>query len=279
MDTNKKSYKSNNLPIVIALILIPVLFIFGTMLIVGIVMTANRPNIKLTTSEARNITSSQATFSLSIEGDSNKVNERGFVYGTNPDPKFETNSSSSNPFYDMFTGYNYNSYRDSRTYIELGPNTNTGEITNLYPETKYYVRAYIMTTSGVIYGNEVSFNTKRYTSEYTTNNDIRIQDVNYILDGMKSLRDSRPDIFNKIRNGLAKNMRIDGYGSCDSSIVRESDTILYSELANIGYILPADPNPKSYGCSDYSISVSSNNIITITAPNADDSPISVSSDF
>lgn len=124
MDINKKSSKSNNTPLVIALILIPVLFIFGTMLIVGIVLTTNRPDIKLTVSEATNIKSDQATFNLSVEGDSNKINEKGFVYGTASNPEIQTRVSNSNPIYEIFTGYSYDSYRNVGNYIELDKNGN-----------------------------------------------------------------------------------------------------------------------------------------------------------
>ncbi|MGA1047776.1 MAG: hypothetical protein ACO3UU_07185, partial [Minisyncoccia bacterium] len=152
MDINKKSSKSNNTPLVIALILIPVLFIFGTMLIVGIVLTTNRPDIKLTVSEATNIKSDQATFNLSVEGDSNKINEKGIEYGTASNPEIRTRSRSSNPVYEIFNGYSSDSYRNIGNYIELDKNSNVGTIDDLAPETKYYVRAYAMTDYGTIYG-------------------------------------------------------------------------------------------------------------------------------
>ena len=275
MDINKKPSKSNSTPFVIALILIPILFIFGTMIVIAMFMTTNRPNIKITVSEASNIKSDSATLTLSIEGDRDKINEKGFVYGTAPDPKFETRSSSSNPFYEIFNGYSYDSYRNIGTYLELDTTTNTGTIDDLYPDTKYYVRAYAITRSGVVYSNEVSFDTTKYIDDFNTEDDLRRKDVNNILDEVLRLRDIRPDILNN-RNGLAKNMRINGDGDCNFSTIREPDTVLYGELAKIGYILPADPNPQSDGCSDYGISIN-NNIITITAPNAESGPISVSS--
>jgi hypothetical protein len=276
MDINKKPSKSNNTPLVLALIIIPVLFIFGTMIVIAMVMTTNRPNIKITVSEASNIKSDSATLTLSIEGDRDKINEKGFVYGTAPDPKFETRSGSSNPFYEIFNGYNYNSYRNLGTYLELDTTTNTGKIDDLYPETKYYVRAYAVTRSGVTYSNEVSFSTTKDSPSYSVFDDLRKRDVEDILDEVLRLKNIRPDIFNN-RNGLAKNIRINGTGDCNFSTIREPDTVLYGELAKIGYILPADPNPQSDGCSDYGISLN-NNIITITAPNAEYGPISVSSD-
>jgi hypothetical protein len=277
MDINKKSSKSNNTPLVLTLIIIPVLFIFGTMMVIAMVMTTNRPNIKITVSEASNIKDDAATLTLNIEGDRDKINEKGFVYGTASNPKLETDSSRSNPFNEIFNGYNYNSYRAIGTYLELDNNENTGTIADLYPDTKYYVRAYAITRSGITYGNEVSFTTTKYIDDFNADDDLRRKDVNNILDEVLRLRDIRSDIFNN-RNGLAKNMRIYGTGNCNFSTIRESDTILYNELEKIGYILPYDPNPQSDGCSDYSISIN-NNIITITAPNAEYGPISVSSSF
>ncbi|MEX0597182.1 MAG: hypothetical protein WD512_11835 [Candidatus Paceibacterota bacterium] len=273
MDINKKPSKSNNTPLVLALIIIPILFIFGTMIVIAMVMTNNRPNIKITVSEATNIRGDAATLTLTVEGDRDKINEKGFVYGTAPNPKFETGSSGSNPFYEIFNGYN--SYRDIGTYLALDNKANTGTIEGLYPNTKYYVKAYAITRSGIIYGNEVSFDTTKYINSFNEEDDLRRKDVNNILDEVLRLRNIRPDILNN-RNGLAKNMRINGAGDCGFSTIRESDNILYGELAKIGYILPADPNPQSDGCSDYGISIN-NNIITITAPNAIYGPISVSS--
>jgi hypothetical protein len=272
MNSNKKIYKSNNTPLVLALIIVPILFIFGTMIIIAMVMTTNKPNLKLTLSEPNNITASSAYFSVSIEGDKDKIQKKGFVYGTSNNTELKTYSGQTNPFYDLFNNYNYSNL--TGTYVEMLEDQNSATATDLIPETKYYVRAYVVTGSGIIYSNELSFITKKRVS--SANDDIRRGDVNFILDLVINLKKDKPDIFNN-RNELAKNIRTSGYGDCYSSTIRDADSLLYFELVErLGYSLPRDPNAKSDGCSDYSISMNSNNIV-ITAPNAEYGPISVSS--
>lgn len=273
MNDNKKISKSNNTPIVLALIIVPILFIFGTMMIIAIVMTTNRPTLKLTLSEPTNITDASADFSVSIEGDKDKIQKKGFAYGTSSNPEVKTSSGQTNPFYDFFNGYSYSNL--TGTYVETFENQNNTAAIDLIPETKYYVRAYAVTGSGITYSNELSFTTKKRVS--SANDDIRRSDVSFILDLVINLKRDRPDIFNN-RNGLVKNIRTSGYGDCYSSTIRDADSLLYFELVErLGYSLPSDPNAKSSGCSDYGITVNSNNI-TITAPNAEYGPISVSSD-
>lgn len=298
MDTNKKPSKSNNTPIVIALILIPVLFIFGTMLIVGIVMTANRTDLKLTISEASSIKSSQATFSLSIEGDSNKINEKGFVYGTATNPELQTSSSSSNPVFDLFNSYDYGSYRTIGNYVKLDKTSNTASITDLLPETKYYVRAYAMTDYGIIYSNEVSFKTLSFNESNKLNNSFnnnlpkdstpesrdekRRADVNLILDAILKIKAQNPEKIPSYPqlSPIPKNLRIGGVFEntpCAYSDIQDDEILLSNTLSNSGFIIPEDPESKSVACTDYSITLESNKTITISAPNAEISVIKVNS--
>lgn len=51
-------------------------------------------------------------------------------------------------------------YADSKISIGTDPGSFTGVITGLTSSTKYYVRAYVVTTLGTIYGNELSFTTE-----------------------------------------------------------------------------------------------------------------------
>jgi hypothetical protein len=160
MNDNKKISKSNNTPIVLALIIVPILFIFGTMMIIAIVMTTNRPTLKLTLSEPTNITDASADFSVSIEGDKDKIQQKGFVYGTSSNPELEKSYTDSNPFYNLFNNYNYSRFIGN--YVEINDNKNSATANNLISETKYYVRAYAITGSGITYSNELSFTTKKY---------------------------------------------------------------------------------------------------------------------
>lgn len=271
MDTNKKT-KSNNAPLVLALIIIPVIFVFGTMMVIAIIISNNRPVIKLNLSEPSDITPYSANLSVNIEGDKDKIQKKGFVYGTSTNPEIKTQSRVSNPIYDLFNNYNYSTF--TGTYVELYDNDTIKTVGNLLPETKYYVRAYAITGAGITYSNEISFTTTKKTSSIS--DDLRRRDVNFILDGVIKLKNQRPNIFYS-QNSLPKNIRISGIGYCNSSIVKDSDSFIYSELLRIGYTIPTDPNVKSNGCSDYSISIASNGIITIIAPNAENGPIEVSS--
>ena len=93
------------------------------------------------TKDVGGITKSSAVLSGSVTNNdaTNKIKERGFCWGKNPNPTISgshnNNGSSSGT---GTTGFSYN-------------------LTNLTSGTKYYVRTYIVTDFGVLYGNEKSF--------------------------------------------------------------------------------------------------------------------------
>ena len=93
------------------------------------------------TKDVGGITKSSAVLSGSVTNNdaANKIKERGFCWGKNPNPTISgshnNNGSSSGT---GTTGFSYN-------------------LTNLTSGTKYYVRTYIVTDFGVLYGNEKSF--------------------------------------------------------------------------------------------------------------------------
>ena len=93
------------------------------------------------TKDVGGITKSSAVLSGSVTNNdaANKIKERGFCWGKNPNPTISgshnNNGSSSGT---GTTGFSYN-------------------LTNLTSGTKYYVRTYIVTDLGVLYGNEKSF--------------------------------------------------------------------------------------------------------------------------
>ena len=95
------------------------------------------------TKDVGGITKSSAVLSGSVTNNdaANKIKERGFCWGKNPNPTISrshnNNGSSSGT---GTTGFSYN-------------------LTNLTSGTKYYVRTYIVTDFGVLYGNEKSFMT------------------------------------------------------------------------------------------------------------------------
>jgi uncharacterized protein (TIGR02145 family) len=93
----------------------------------------------LSTTLASNITKTTATCGGSITSDSVKVLSRGVCYGI-----------ATNP---TLTG--------SKTSDGTGVGNFTSNLTGLIPTTTYYVRAYITTSAGIAYGNEVTFKTDR----------------------------------------------------------------------------------------------------------------------
>ena len=93
------------------------------------------------TKDVGGITNSSAVLSGSVTNNdaANKIKERGFCWGKNPNPTISgshnNNGSSSGT---GTTGFSYN-------------------LTNLTSGTKYYVRTYIVTDFGTLYGEEKSF--------------------------------------------------------------------------------------------------------------------------
>jgi streptogramin lyase len=93
-------------------------------------------NIILTTTAISNISSSTATSGGNISSDGT-ITSRGVCWSTSANP---TTSSS-------------------KTTDGSGPGSFTSTITNLQPNTTYYVKAYATNAIGTAYGNEISFTT------------------------------------------------------------------------------------------------------------------------
>ncbi len=94
--------------------------------------------LTVTTSEPTNITSTTAACGGSaVSNDDTSVLMKGVCWATHPEPT--TN--------------------DSYLEIESGPGDFTAEISELDPETVYYVRAYAVSVKGINYGEELSFTT------------------------------------------------------------------------------------------------------------------------
>jgi hypothetical protein len=152
----KPKSSSNNLPIVIILILVPIFFIFGTFLIFILVNSRNRisdQDIKVTLLEIKSYTQNEAIFALTISGDQSKIIEKGFVYDTNPEPALEPRNTNTYPITEIFGG-NYNNY--SRKAVLIGDET-VIPIYDLYDSSRIYVRAYVKTQNNTIYSKELSF--------------------------------------------------------------------------------------------------------------------------
>ena len=98
----------------------------------------------VTTNAITQITETTAVAGGNVTSDGNaSVTERGVVYSTNPNP--------------VITNL-YNTIKPCGS----GTGSFTCELTNLQPNTTYYVRAYATNSMGTAYGEEVSFTTKKY---------------------------------------------------------------------------------------------------------------------
>ena len=103
----------------------------------------------LTTNIITQITETTAVAGGNVTSDGNaSVTERGIVYSTNPNP--------------VITNL-YNTIKPCGS----GTGSFTCELTNLQPNTTYYVRAYATNSMGTAYGEEVSFTTKNIVSDPT----------------------------------------------------------------------------------------------------------------
>ena len=126
------------------------------LLCLAMVFTACRKKpkgeITVTTNPVTNITNCSAVSggTVSYTG-AFTIGGRGICYGESPNPTVE----------DVYT----------KDYAGVGDFVST--IANLRPNTRYYVRAYANTSSGLIYGNQVDFSTKKeqwlyYGSSFNT---------------------------------------------------------------------------------------------------------------
>ena len=119
------------------------------------------------TKDVGGITKSSAVLSGSVTNNdaANKIKDRGFCWGKNPNPTIygshNNNGSSSGT---GTTGFSYN-------------------LTNLTSGTKYYVRTYIVTDFGVLYGNEKSFVTLSGTGDENlgTNQTFNVNGVSFTM--------------------------------------------------------------------------------------------------
>ena len=97
----------------------------------------------ITTNAITQITETSAVAGGNVTSDGNaSVTERGVVYSTNPNP--------------VITNL-YNTIKPCGS----GTGSFTCELTNLQPNTTYYVRAYATNEKGTAYGEEVSFTTNK----------------------------------------------------------------------------------------------------------------------
>ncbi len=152
----KPKSSSNNLPIVIALILIPVFFVFAILLVFILINTRNKisdKDLTVTILEPKSLTQNEAIFALTISGDQSKIIEKGFVYDTNPEPTLEPRNTNTSPITEIFGG-NYNN--NSRKAVLIGDET-VIPIYDLYDSSRIYVRAYVKTQNNTIYSKELSF--------------------------------------------------------------------------------------------------------------------------
>jgi uncharacterized protein (TIGR02145 family) len=131
------------------------LFSFGCTKTETVQVFVNVPTVQvlvLSTTSATNITKTSATCGGIITSDSVKVLSRGVCWAT-----------SSNP-----------TVAGSKTADGIGTGVFSSNLTGLLPTTTYYVKAYITTSAGIAYGNELSFQTEREIPTTVTDADGNI---------------------------------------------------------------------------------------------------------
>ncbi|MFT5700792.1 MAG: putative delta-60 repeat protein [Desulforhopalus sp.] len=128
---------------------------------------------KITTTSVTGVTRVSATSGGKITqvqtGDDDlTVTQRGVVYGTSPNPEYDTDDSDDSDDSDATEATDsifpdsIGNYIVRLGYTEDGSDTGqyTSEIDEITPGTKYYARAYaLLSDDTVIYGNQLSFNT------------------------------------------------------------------------------------------------------------------------
>ncbi|MBK9292325.1 MAG: fibrobacter succinogenes major paralogous domain-containing protein [Bacteroidetes bacterium] len=98
---------------------------------------------QVTTDEVVSITDNSAIGGGNVVGDGNDpVTERGICWSTNPNPTID----------------------EEKLDVGSGLGTFKAQMTNLSPNTSYYVRAYAINNQGVAYGNQVVFSTHAETA-------------------------------------------------------------------------------------------------------------------
>ncbi len=120
----------------------------------GDVVTIGKPVV--ITKDAGGVTTVSAVLSGEVTNNdaANKIEERGFCWGTEPQPTIAGN------------------HHNNGGNTGIGTSTFSHNISNLQNNATYYFRAYIKTNYGIIYGEEKSFKTVEITLPTVTTNDI-----------------------------------------------------------------------------------------------------------
>lgn len=116
---------------------LPLSFVIAIYFVGLQVSCTKNDEILVTTKSATNITENSATIGGSVSGFGYTIEECGVCYNTIGDPTIN----------------------DHHTEDHFGTGSFSSTLSGLLQGTKYYVRAYANTSSGIRYGNEVSFST------------------------------------------------------------------------------------------------------------------------
>ena len=120
----------------------------------GDAVTIGKPVV--ITKDAGGVTTVSAVLSGEVTNNdaANKIEERGFCWGTEPQPTIAGN------------------HHNNGGNTGIGTSTFSHNISNLQNNATYYFRAYIKTNYGIIYGEEKSFKTVEISMPTVTTNDI-----------------------------------------------------------------------------------------------------------
>lgn len=186
----------------------------------------------LTTTAISNISQTTSTSGGTISSDGGgAVTARGVVWGT-----------SQNPTVALTT----------KTIDGSGIGAFTSNITNLSPNTQYYVRAYATNSAGTAYGNEVSFTTNGCNNngniitdiDGNTYNTVIIGTQRWMKENLKTTKFQNGDVIPNITdNSLWNSSNTPAWSSYNNQAVNDSP---YGKYYN-GYVVLDSRNPCPCG--------------------------------
>ncbi len=137
---------------------------------------------------------------------------------------------------------------DSHTSDESDGDTYVSNITELIPNTLYYVRAYATNSGGTGYGGEVSFTTSAALASITTKSVTNITEITAICGGSITNNGGMEITSRGVCWGIEHNPTTNDNLTIDGNGIGEFDSEITSLTANVKYYV------RAYATSDYGTS-------------------------
>ena len=169
---------------------------------------------------AENISQYSATLHAIILNDGGlSVSSRGFCWNTSPNPTTTNNVS----------------------YNNSGTGSYSRKIMSLSPSTTYYVRAFAFNSTGVVYGNEISFSTSSNQNIYTAGDGVYFDDYQYasivysygkewMAENLKTTKYSNGDLISNVTsNGAWESTNSGAWANYNNAVLYDA---IYGKLYN-----------------------------------------------